>query len=293
MPITLRVAAATAVLSALVLGVFPGIDREVAGWFFDPAMQRFPIAATETGKALRLLGMYLPHLTWLAAIAAIVVALLHPGRPMPMRPSIAIFLIVTALAIPALVVNAGFKQNWARPRPVHVAEFAGRHPFKAWWDNSGACARNCSFMSGETSAAAMLVGAAMLAPLNLRPFAIGGAALFTLMVGLLRVAFGGHWLSDVLLGGSVSVLLMLVAHRIILGSRGIEDEEVRLALSQTGLLLREWTSRRLRGAGRAAAHSIGLAGRLAAPAFAALDRRAAELRAVLFAPRGRAVAPAE
>ncbi len=223
MPITLRVALATAVLSALVLGFFPGLDREVARFFFDASLNKFPVANTEWGLALRWLGMYLPQLGWMVATAAIIVAILRPSRPMPMRPSIAIFLIVTALAIPALVVNAGFKQHWGRPRPVNVVEFGGKQDFRPWWDNSGACTRNCSFMSGETSAAAMLVGAATLAPLTVRPFAIAIAGLFTLLTGMLRVAFGGHWLSDVLLGGSVSVLLMLAARQIILFSRGIDD----------------------------------------------------------------------
>lgn len=240
MPVTLRVALATAVLSALVLGAFPGLDREVTRLFFDAGRHIFPIAHTKWGQDLRELGMYLPHLGWITACAAIVLALLRPSKPMRMRPSVAIFLIVTALAIPALLVNGGFKQHWGRPRPVHVTEFGGKQEFRPWWDDSGTCARNCSFMSGETSAAAMLVGAAALAPLAIRPFAIGLAGLFTLMIGLLRVAFGGHWLSDVLLGGSVSVLLVLAARQIILVSRGIEDEEARLALSQTGFLLRSW-----------------------------------------------------
>lgn len=263
MPVTLRVAAATALVSALLLGLFPGIDREISRLFFNESVRGFPVAGTEWGRALRTLGMYLPHLGWIAATAAVLVALLRPGRPMPMRPSIALFLMVTAVAIPALVVNAGFKQNWGRPRPVHVAEFGGRQPFKPWWDNSGACRRNCSFMSGETSAAALLVGAATIAPPVMRPLAIGAAALFTLLIGMMRVAFGGHWLSDVLLGGSVSVLLMLAAHRIILVTRGIEDEEARLALSQTGFLLRGWARERIAAASIHAERTSGAAARLA------------------------------
>lgn len=249
MPVTLRVALATAVLSALVLGFFPGLDRDVASYFFDAGLDKFPVADTHWAQALRLLGMYLPHLGWILATAAILIAILRPSRPMPMRPSIAIFLIVTALAVPALVINAGFKQHWGRPRPVAVVEFGGKQDFRPWWDNSGACTRNCSFMSGETSAAAMLVGVATLAPLTIRPLAIAIAGLFTLLTGMLRVAFGGHWLSDVLMGGSISVLLILVARRVILVSRGIEDDEVRAALSQTGFLLQTWLLGLLRGFG--------------------------------------------
>lgn len=296
MPITLRVALATALSAALVLGFLPGLDREVARLFFDTELHSFPVARTDWGQGLRLLGMYLPHLGWIAATAAIAIALLCPSRPMPMRPSIAIFLIVTALAIPALVVNAGFKQNWGRPRPVHVVEFGGRQDFQPWWSNAGTCARNCSFMSGETSAAAMLVGAATLAPLTLRPFAIGLAGLFTLMTGLTRVAFGGHWLSDVLLGGSVSVLLMLAARHIILVSRGIEDEEARLALSQSGFLMRAFLLGGLRAfAGRTAAlaRGMGQAASASSRAASAVRMGVIELRGALFPVRAGVPAPAE
>jgi membrane-associated phospholipid phosphatase len=314
MPITLRVALATAVLSALVLGFSPGLDREVARFFFDASQNKFPIANTEWGLALRWFGMYLPQLGWMAATAAIIVAILRPSRPMPMRPTIAIFLIVIALAIPALVVNAGFKQNWGRPRPVNVVEFGGRQDFRPWWDNSGNCTRNCSFMSGETSAAAMLVGAATLAPPTVRPFTIAIASLFTLLTGLLRVAFGGHWLSDVLLGGSVSVLLMLAARQIILFSRGIDDDEARLALSQTGFLLQGWllgvlrgfgvrTGRLVRGmrqAGLAMQRQFIRAGDAFRPAlsgvvaFAHVMRTSViELRGALLPAKTRAPAPAE
>lgn len=296
MPITLRVALATALTAALVLGFFPGLDREVARLFFDSELGAFPVTLTEWGHRLRWLGMYLPHLGWMAATAAIAIALLRPSRPMPMRPSIAIFLIVTAIAIPAVVVNAGFKQNWGRPRPVHIVEFGGKQDFQPWWSNAGTCARNCSFMSGETSAAAMLVGVATLAPLTIRPFAIGLAALFTLLTGLMRVAFGGHWLSDVLLGGSVSVLLMLVARHIILVSRGIEDEEARLALSHTGLLLRASLLGGLRSvAGRAAALARGTAQAVSASgrATSAVRTGLIELRGALLPGRVTVPAPAE
>lgn len=256
MPITLRVAAATALISALLLGVFPEIDREVSRLFFDETLGRFPVASTEWGRALRACGMYVPHAVWIAATAALLLALARPARPMPMRPSAAVFLIAVALVVPALIVNAGFKQHWGRPRPVHVEEFGGTQMFKPWWDSSGACRGSCSFMSGETSAAAMLVGAATLAGSSVRPLAIGAAALFTLLIGLMRVAFGGHWLSDVLLGGSGSVLLMLGAHRILVDARGIRDEAARHALAQAGKSLRSWAAGRLRAAGSGLAVAV-------------------------------------
>ncbi len=59
------------------------------------------------------------------------------------------FLLVTLTLSAGILTNLTFKSYWGRPRPVLVTEFNGPYPFVAWWDPRGACARNCSFFSGE------------------------------------------------------------------------------------------------------------------------------------------------
>ena len=53
-----------------------------------------------------------------------------------------------------------------------------------------------------------MVAPASLAPPPLRPLAIAGALLFGVLAGLLRMAFGGHYLSDVLLAALIVLIVV-------------------------------------------------------------------------------------
>jgi hypothetical protein len=65
---------------------------------------------------------------------------------------------------PGLTANLVLKENWGRPRPNSVEQFAGNAPFQPWWRPSQSCQRNCSFVSGEASQAFWTVAPASLAP---------------------------------------------------------------------------------------------------------------------------------
>src|ERR1700678_1774708 len=135
------------------------------------------------------------------------------GAGLPRAPSgrAMIFLIATMIIGPGLIVNLGFKDHWHRPRPIQTQEFNGPNPFAPWYDDNGGCKRNWSFPSGEASAGCWVVAPASVLPPPWRgpamvpPFAFGFGA------SLLRLAFGGHYLSDVMLGGLVTLIVIEVA----------------------------------------------------------------------------------
>jgi lipid A 4'-phosphatase len=126
-----------------------------------------------------------------------------------------IFLIVTMVVGPGLIVNLGFKDHWHRPRPVHTEDFDGQNPFMPWYDDGGACKKNCSFPSGEASTAFWMVAPASVLPDPLRAPAIAAAFAFGAGASVLRLAFGGHYLSDVLLGGLVTLIVVEIVGRLI------------------------------------------------------------------------------
>lgn len=139
------------------------------------------------------------------------------GLPTPRlaRPGLqtVLYLAVSLALGPGLIVNAGFKDHWHRPRPVQVTEFGGAFEFRPWYRTDGQCRRNCSFVSGEVAASAWLIGAAALAPASLKGPAIALAAAVTTVTALLRVAFGGHFPSDVLFAALFTLLLMVILRR--------------------------------------------------------------------------------
>ncbi|MBN8997855.1 MAG: phosphatase PAP2 family protein, partial [Rhizobiales bacterium] len=155
------------------------------------------------------------------------------------------FLLASLALGPGLVVNGLFKSLSGRPRPVAVDVFGGPSPFVPAWRFSDHCASNCSFISGEASSALWLLGVVMLAPRGLRLWLGVPAALLVLALSLNRIAFGGHFASDVLISFGFTALVMLVAYRLIVtGPFGAPiDAAVERGLADAGLRLR----RRLAG----------------------------------------------
>src|ERR1700739_4622578 len=117
-----------------------------------------------------------------------------------------VFLLLTLLLSAGVFTNLTFKSYWGRPRPVTVTEFGGDRTFVPWWDPRGSCARNCSFFSGEGAPGFWAYAPAGLARPAWRPLAYAGATLFGVTTSLLRMAFGGHFFTDVAAAGLVTFL---------------------------------------------------------------------------------------
>ena len=126
-----------------------------------------------------------------------------------------IFLIATIAIGPGLIVNLGLKDHWGRPRPYQTQDFSGQSPFRPWYETDGACKRNCSFVSGEAATGFWIVAPASVLPPPWRGPAIVAAFAFGAGASLLRLAFGGHYLSDVMLGGLITLIVIEITRRII------------------------------------------------------------------------------
>lgn len=139
---------------------------------------------------------YVGVLAWLGAFVTLLIVILSrwltkfaPWR----RP--ALFVLLALLLGPGLVVNTVLKDQWGRARPAQVAEFGGQAQFTPAWVVSDQCPRNCSFVCGDASVGFGLVALAFVSTRPRRWLAAGivaGAAL-----GWMRMAQGGHFLSDV------------------------------------------------------------------------------------------------
>jgi membrane-associated phospholipid phosphatase len=191
--------AVVAIVTAITLAG-PNVDLAVTRLFAAPGALHFPLAVNAVAASLRDQGL-------VAGIVCAGLVVLAIVRILPVR---AVAYLTTAYLLgPGLLVNGILKAFWGRPRPAAVIEFGGTLPFVNWWDPSGACPSNCSFISGEAASAAWLFGPAMLAPKRWRPLAMSLAAAFFVMTSALRVAAGGHFLTDVVIGGLSSVLVLL------------------------------------------------------------------------------------
>ena len=72
-------------------------------------------------------------------------------------------IIIGPIVGSGIIANWYFKDQWGRARPVHITEFGGDKIFTRAFVKSDQCERNCSWISGESSAAfSFLVGTLIL-----------------------------------------------------------------------------------------------------------------------------------
>ena len=206
-------------LTGAVFAIWPGLDLAVSAGF--RGNDGFP-GADPVLRASRAVLLYLPLVTLAAFVLAWTLARFGVPLPERLRPSgrSLIFLVVGMALGPGLLVNLVLKDHWHRPRPVQVSDFGGSLDFRPWYRSDGDCSSNCSFVSGETSAAFWLVAPASLAPPPLRGPAIAAALLAGVVTGGLRMAFGGHFLSDVLFAALLTLLIVAGLRRGVFGAQG-------------------------------------------------------------------------
>jgi lipid A 4'-phosphatase len=194
-----------------IFAAWPNIDLSLANWFY--ANGEFYGQGT-AARIFRKFFFYLP----VAILAILVAAWVFRRLTLNWKPSNwlakyspstrgLLFSVFTLALGPGLVVNLGLKEHWNRPRPVQVQEFGGSAQFKPWWRTDGACQRNCSFVSGEVSGGFWLVAPASLAPPPVRTLAVAGALVVGTLTAVGRVAFGGHFLSDVVFAALLTMLI--------------------------------------------------------------------------------------
>jgi membrane-associated phospholipid phosphatase len=108
----------------------------------------------------------------------------------------------------------------------------------AWWDPRGDCSKNCSFVAGEPSGAIWMVSAAAVLPPPWRPAGYGIVLAFGAAIGLVRLAGGGHFASDILFAGVITYLIVWLVHGLIYRWRTrITDAQVEHALERLTLPL--------------------------------------------------------
>ena len=245
----LFIALGLALVIGLLFGIFPELDLKLAALFYDPATRSFPLKLDWLALFARDAAMWIAWAFALPAIAAFVFKLVRPDRPMLIPGRAAVFLLVTIILSAGILTNLTFKSYWGRPRPVMVAEFNGPWEFMPYWDPRGACGKNCSFFSGEGATAFWTYAPAALTPPAWRPLAYAAATLFGITTSVLRMAFGGHFFTDVAAAGLVSFLVIWLAYAWIYRwpSTRVSDEAIDAALARFARpgyrLLQRWRGR--------------------------------------------------
>jgi lipid A 4'-phosphatase len=238
----LFIALGLALVVGLVFGIFPELDLKLAALFYDASTRSFPLKLSAMAAVARDAAMWIAWGIATPAIVALVVKLVRPQRPLLISGRAIVFLFGTLVLSAGVLTNLTFKSYWGRPRPVVVTQFNGPQQFVPWWDPRGGCGRNCSFFSGEGATAFWTYAPAALTPPTWRPLAYAAATLFGVTTSALRMAFGGHFFTDVAAAGLVTFLVIWLAYGYIYRwpSTRLSDEGIDAALTRLARRGRWW-----------------------------------------------------
>ncbi|WP_161600100.1 phosphatase PAP2 family protein [Aurantimonas manganoxydans] len=203
-------------VASMFFWMFPGLDLVVSRWFFSPG-DGFTSPSNSKLQWLRRSSRW--------ALAGVIVVILLRilrdtinGALTWSRVRKPIWLLAGLALGPGLLVNGLLKGHWGRPRPINVDVFGGDAVHQTVWVISDWCDRNCSFVSGEASSSAWLVAAALVTPKPVRLAATAATLVYAGALSLNRIAFGGHFLSDVVLAWLICGLVFAILDRLIPGT---------------------------------------------------------------------------
>lgn len=211
----------TGVLFSLASNLF-GWDLALANLFYDAQAAQWLGPENRLMEWLYLFGVQPAVVLVGAAIVVTVIGFVIP--PLACFRRLGIYFILIMAVGNGLVVNAVLKQGWGRPRPCQLIPFGGTQAFEPslWYDASS---DGHSFPSGHASMGFYFFSLALLLSGRARLAALLFALAFGAIIGLSRITYGGHFLTDVIWAGMVMWLVAQAFHRILRLDNGWRYEE--------------------------------------------------------------------
>lgn len=211
----LTVALAATVGLSLYFVALPGVDMAISALFHSQA--GFALSHDPVLRALRKSSSWVMGLMLLGLIVTVVAAVIRNPRKLSVGGRRALVLIAGLALGSGLVVNGVLKSMWGRARPIQIEQFGGDADFTRAWQVSDQCLSNCSFVSGEGSSAAWMVAVvAVMTPPGLRTWVLPLVGAYGMALSINRIAFGGHFLSDILLSWALMALVVAALVRVAL-----------------------------------------------------------------------------
>ena len=216
-------------------GSIPSSTLKLSGLFYDATTRSWPLKHNTLAAIARDGAMWIAWGLAAPAIVALVVKLVRPDRPPLISGRAIIFLLVTLTLSAGILTNLTFKSYWGRPpRPVVVTQF------------NGVCSSSCRGGSARRLRPELLVllrrGRHRI--LDLRPRGVdapgvaaarfAAATLLGVITSVLRMAFGGHFFTDVAAAGLVTFVVVWLAYGYIYRwpSTRLSDKRIDAALGR-------------------------------------------------------------
>ena len=201
----------------VILHFFPALDISISRLFFVAPTQFLLTEHLFAEVLRRAMSLIIWGLGGFLAVA-LVLSTLKSRRFFGLSRRQIIFVFLCFLIGPGLIVNVVLKEHWGRARPSHIVEFGGEKAFSAVFTPSSTCSTNCSFSSGEAALGFGFVSFGLLWPRPDRRFLFFGLGLGLLM-SFIRLMAGGHFMSDVAFSAGITLLFIMILHRLLIAPR--------------------------------------------------------------------------
>jgi lipid A 4'-phosphatase len=207
------------VLAAIVFDLFPRIDLWAEAQFYRGG---FFLADEPVLHVIYRLVFYVTDALSILLPLALLVILLRRQPLFGLTRLSAIFLIAALAIGPGVVVNSALKDHWGRARPSQIVQFGGTKHFTPPLEPTNQCDRNCSFPAGHPATGFYFVAFALLIPAaGPRRLVFAASLAAGGIIGLVRMAQGGHFLSDVVFSGLIVIGIVWLLHGLIVRGGGI------------------------------------------------------------------------
>ena len=193
-------------LLSIVFFLFPTLDITVSGLFFG---QDGKFIANESDWFIYFIRkMLLPLmalLVFFVPIVAVIKQIYFKEKIINIPVREWVYLFSCLIVGTGIVVNSIFKNLWGRARPNDTIQFGGQEPFTIPWLNVDYCSTNCSFVSGDVSF--FTLSLAILLIFKKTSWNIF-AYLSILLISLLRIMEGDHFLSDTVMSFIITYVII-------------------------------------------------------------------------------------
>lgn len=201
-------------LASITFLVFPAIDLEVSRFFFIGS-RTFVGPSIGWVRALRSAFSSGFYLCIAVVIAGLILTAARVRTWLRLDFAQWAFLAIALAVGPGLVANVAFKDHWGRARPHEIVEFGGTKAFTSAIVPADQCESNCSFISGEAASVFMPFYAIALLLPQQAVLLLATGTVCGLAAGLVRVAQGGHFLSDVIFAAIYMLLTVILVHWVV------------------------------------------------------------------------------
>ena len=201
------------IVLALVFVVFPQVDLTVSGWFYDSTSGTWAGSQSALVDSIYAIFRYIPYFLVPVLLLVVGISFLPQGLKKHQR-GVWIFLLVSLLAGPGILVHTVFKDVFDRARPKNIEQFDGHKSFTPAFVINNECRGGCnSFVSGHAAMGFWFMAFAWTLRSRLW-FCVGLGT--GVVVSYIRIVDGGHFLSDTIMSGYLCYFTFKLLARYIL-----------------------------------------------------------------------------